>query len=129
MTNPIKVPAFGKFLNQLKGAGVRTESARGFWGGVTPDGEIVVTAWIDQNDGHGRFKIWRPHTNHGRLKEQWEVGNIRVGTEVRVILIRQRGNVPSGKPGRQVGAAALMPEKWRVAEIARDGKTGMIEPA
>ncbi len=129
MTNPIKVPPFGKFLNQLKAAGVQTESARGFWGGVTPDDEIVVTAWIDQNDGHGRFKIWRPITNHGRLKEQWEVGNIRVGTEVRLILVRQRGNVSPGKPGRQVEAAALLPGKWRVAEIARDGRTGVIEPA
>jgi hypothetical protein len=129
MTNPIKVPPFGKFLNQLKGAGVQTESARGFWGGVTPDGEIVVTAWIDQNDGHGRFTIWRPKTNHRRLKEQWEVGNIRAGTEVRVILVRQRGNVPSGKPGRQIAAATLMPGKWRVAEIASDGRTGIIELA
>jgi hypothetical protein len=135
MTKPIKVPPFGKFLNQLKAAGVQTtagvetESARGFWGGVTPNGEIVLTAWIDQNDGQGRFKIWRPKTNHGGLKDAWEMGNIRVGTEVRAILIRQRGNVPPGKPGRSVAAAALMPGKWRVVEISRDGKTGFFEPA
>jgi len=129
MNMQVRVPAFGKFLNHLKTAGVETESARGFWGGVTADGEIVVTAWIDQNDGHGRFKIWRPLTNHGRLKEQWEVGNIRVGTEVRLILLRQRGNVPSGKPGRQVAAAALMPGKWKVAELSRDGKSALVEPA
>jgi hypothetical protein len=65
-----------------------------FWGGENSDGEIVVTSWIDANDGAGRFRIWRPKTNHGGLKAQWEVGNIRVGTEVRLILLRQRGNVP-----------------------------------
>ena len=128
MTKPIKVPPFGKFLNQLKGAGVQTNSARGFWGGVTPEGEIVVTAWIDQNEGPGRFKIWRPQTNHGGLKTQWEVGNIQVGTEVRLILIRQKGNLPPGKPGREIDAAALMPEKWKVVEIASNGQTGFVAP-
>jgi hypothetical protein len=107
----------------------RRDRLAGFWGGVTPDGEIVVTAWIDQNDGEGRFTIWRPNTNHGRLEEQWEVGNIRVGTEVRLILVRQRGNVAPGEHGRQIEAAALMPEKWRVTKIARDGRTGVIEAA
>jgi hypothetical protein len=129
MNRQIRVPAFGKFLNALRGAGVQTESARGFWGGVTPEGEIVVTGWIDRNDGHGRFKISRPHTNHGNLKTAWEVGNIQVGTEVRLILIRQRGRVPSGRLGRQIGAAALMPEKWKVVEVAPDGQSAQVESA
>jgi hypothetical protein len=129
MTKPIKVPAFGKFLNHLRGAGVETDSARGFWGGVTSDGEIVVTAWIDRGDGHGRFKISRPLTNHGNLKTAWEMGNIQVGAEVRLILIRQRGNVPSSKPGRQIGAAALMPGKWKVVEVSHNGKSALVEAA
>lgn len=129
MTIPIKVPAFGKFLNQLKGAGVQTNSARGFWGGVTPEGVIVVTVWTDEKQGDGSFKIWRPRTNHGNLKTAWEVGNIQVGTEVRVILVRQRGSVPSGGAGRQIAGAALMPDKWKVVKISHDGETGFVKPA
>jgi hypothetical protein len=69
MNTHIKVPPFGRYLDALKAAGVETNSARGFFGGVTADGEIVVTAWIHDNNGRGRFKIFRPHTNHGRLKD------------------------------------------------------------
>ncbi len=113
----IKLPAFGKFLDALNAAGVKTGTARGFWGGVTEDGKIVVTSWTDANDRNGRFLIWRPTTNHGGLKTQWEVGNIRVGTEVRMILLRQRGDVPIGEGKRSVAGAALMPGKWRVVEL------------
>lgn len=112
-----KLPPFGKFVDMLNEAGISTQSGRGFWGGVTDEGEIVVTSWTDANDGDGHFYIWCPNTNHGGLKAQWEVGNIHVGTTVRMILLRQRGNVPIGKPGRSVAGAALMPGKWRVAEI------------
>jgi hypothetical protein len=129
MGKPPKVPPFGKFLNHLNGAGVETESARGFWGGITPEGEIVVTAWTDHNDGNGRFQIWRPQTNHGNLKTAWELGNIRVGAEVKLILIRQRGNVPPGKQGREIAAAALMPEKWKVVKVSGDGKSAFVEEA
>jgi hypothetical protein len=118
-----KIPAFGKYLDQLKAAGIETKSARGFWGGVTPDGETVVTAWTDQNDGKGRFKFTRPPTNHGGLKTAWEVGNIHVGAEVRVIFLRQRGNV---RHKRTVAAAALIPGKWRVVKV--DSKRGVVEP-
>jgi hypothetical protein len=120
----IDLPPFGKFLDQLKAAGIQTATGRGFWGGVTPNGKIVVTSWTDQRIGEDRFKIWRPKTNHGGLKTAWEVGNVRVGTEVRVILIRRRGKLP----GSSIGAAALTREKWRVVELLPDGKGGVVEP-
>jgi hypothetical protein len=120
MSAAFKLPPFGKFLDALNAAGVETRTARGFWGGVTPDGEIVVTSWTDANDGSGRFYIWRPSTNHGGLKTEWEVGNIRVGTEVRMILLRQRGAAPIGGEARSVAGAALMPGKWRIAELVTD---------
>ena len=130
MNVKFKLPPFGKFMDMLNLAGVRTKSGRGFWGGVNDEGEIIVTSWIDLNDGDGRFYIWRPKTNHGGLKAQWEVGNIRVGTEVRMILLRQRGNTPIGEPGRSVAGAVLMPGKWRVAEMVEGKKwDATIEPA
>jgi hypothetical protein len=125
----MKVPPFGKFHNQLKAAGIATDSPRGFWGGVTEDGEIVVTAWTDQHNGQGRFKIWRPQTNHGHLKTAWELGNIKAGALVRLILIRQRGNVPPGEEGREVAAAALLPGKWRVVKVSGDGMNALVEEA
>jgi hypothetical protein len=39
------------------------------------------------------------------------------GAEVRIILLRQRGNVPIGHKGAFSRGAALMPGKWRVAEL------------
>ena len=51
------IPPFGKFLEKLHAAGVQTGTARGFWGGVATDGNIVVTSWTDANDGSGRFYI------------------------------------------------------------------------
>ncbi len=120
MSITFKLPPFGKYHAVLNAAGVDTASARGFWGGVTPTGQIVVTSWLDANDGNGRFYIWRPKTNHGGLKSQWEVGNIRVGTEIGLIMLRQRGNLPIGEEGRVVAEAGLMPEKWRVAELISD---------
>jgi hypothetical protein len=117
MANILKYPPFGSFLSALHAAGVSTGTARGFWGGVTEDGEIVVTAWTDKIDGPGRFIVSRPQTNHGGLKTAREVRNIRVGTEVTLILIRQRGNK---QHGRTVDKAASMPGKWRVVKIAND---------
>jgi hypothetical protein len=125
----LKLPPFGKFLNALNATGVKTGTARGFWGGVAEGGEIVVTSWTDANDGNGRFRIWRPTTNHGGLRTQWEVGNIRVGTEVRLILLRQRGDVPIGELGRSVAGAVVMPGKWRVVKLVEDKERGaVIEP-
>ena len=95
---------------------------------MTPEGEIVLTSWTDGNDGAGRFYIWRPSTNHGGLKTAWEVGNIRAGTEVRMILLRQRGSAPIGE-ARSVVGAALMPGKWRIAELVTDKDwDGVVEP-
>ena len=34
-----------KVVDALNAAGVETRTAGGFWGGVTPNGEIVVTSW------------------------------------------------------------------------------------
>lgn len=127
MPGMLQTPPFGTFLAALNGAGVATGSARGFWGGVTPEGKIVVTSWTDLNDGHGRFYIWRPKANHGGLKTAWEVGNIRVGTEVRMVLLRQRGNAVIGEP-RCVAGAALMPGLWRVVEmVANEDWQAVIE--
>lgn len=128
-----KLPPFGKFLDALRAAGVLTGTARRFWGGVSENGEIVVTSWIDAGDEEGRFRIFRPETNHGRLKEQWELGNITIGTEVRLILLRQRGNEVLGQGGRTVAGATLMPGNWRVVEMwneqDRHRPAAWIEPA
>ena len=125
---PVRLPPFGKFTEKLNEAGVVTGTGRQFWGGVNDKGEIIVTAWIDQMRSDGRFPIWRPKTNHGGLLDQWRIGNIRNGADVRLILLRQRGNLPEGVGTRQVGMAALMPGKWRVVEVlAGDGPHAFIE--
>ncbi len=124
----MQLPSFSKYTDVLKAAGVHTGSARGFWGGVSDKDEIVVTTWIDTHDSTDRFYIWRPKTNHGRLRDQWDVGNIRVGTEVRVILLRQRGHLPIGEPGREIAGAALLPGKWKVFEMPGERSDALIEP-
>ena len=127
-----KVPKFGKFLTALNATGIETKTGRGHWGGVNADGEIVVTAWTDRGDGQGRFRITRPATNHGGLLVAWELGAIREGAEVILILIRPRGAAHSGEGApRQIAGAALMPGKWRVVEVVADeiGRPcAMIEP-
>ena len=129
MSLPIKLPPFGKFVDALNAAGVKTATARGFWGGVNDNGELVVTIWTDAHDKTGKFYLWRPKTNHGGLKTQWELGNITVGSEVRVILLRQRGNVPLGQYGRTVAGAALLPGNWRVAKLVGDEHWhALVEP-
>jgi hypothetical protein len=126
---PFKLPPFEKFHTVLNKAGIDTGTARGFWGGVTKDGDLVVTSWLDGHDDDGRFYVWRPKTNHGGLKDQWEVGNIRIGTEVHLILLRQKGNVPVDKQGRIVAGAVLMPGKWRVVKLETDKQwQALIEP-
>ena len=120
------IPTFGKMLDQLKAAGIETRNARGFWGGITASNHMVVTAWTDRKDADGRFPIKKPKRNHGRLKLAWELGNIHVGAEVSLILVRPRGAVPSTTPGRPVGEAALMEGKWRVVEMT-GSETALIE--
>jgi len=125
----IKLPPFGKYLDKLHEAGIETGSARGFWGGVNQNGGLVVTSWIDANDGNGRFYLWRPPTNHGGLKAAWELGNIRPGVEVSVILLRQRGNVALCNGPRSVAEAALLPDKWLVMQMVTDQKwQALMEP-
>ncbi len=112
------IPTFGKMLDQLNAAGIQTKTAHGFWGGgITPDNHIVVTAWGDRKDGAGRYPIRKPTANHGRLKLARELDNIYVGAEVKLILLRPRCSGPSTTPDRSVEEAALMPGKWRVAEM------------
>ena len=126
------LPPFGKFLDKLHEAGLDTGTARGFWGGKDGDGTPVVTSWIDNNDGSGRFNIWKPKTNHGGLRTEWEVGNIRVGVDVKLILLRQRGNLALGVRGRSVAEAALFPRPWRVTRIRTiegEKRQAVVEPS
>lgn len=111
---------FGTLLSALNAAGVQTGSARGSWGGVTPDDDIVVTSWSDYAVGKDRFRISRPTTRHGGLRDKWDLGLIEPGATVRLILVRQRSDLPPGAPGRTIKDAALMPGRWRVVEVYRD---------
>jgi hypothetical protein len=52
----------------------------------------------------------------GGLKTEREVANIRVGAEVRLILLRQRGAAPIGGEARSIAGVG----KWRIAELAAD---------
>ena len=122
----ITLPRFGTLLEALTKAGVETKSARGWWGGVTRDDDIVVTAWIDAVAGGGRFTIFRPTTRHGGLRDMWEVGRIEPGAPVKLIIVRQRGNVPFGQEGRQVHSAGLMPGQWRICKV--NGDSAIVEP-
>jgi hypothetical protein len=108
------LPSFGPYRIQLNSLGVETNTGRGFWGGVGKNGKPVVTSWIDTHNSKGQFYVWRPRTNHGGLKDEWDAGNIRVGTEVRLILLKNRA---PGADRRVVGGAAAMPGKWRVIQI------------
>lgn len=126
---PIQLPPLGKFLDKLHEAGVETGTARGFWGGIDRDGGLVVTSWIDANDGNGRFYLWRPKTNHGGLRAAWELGNVRPGIQVKLILLRQRGNLPLGVEGRSVAEAALFPHRWRVVQMVEGQRwKALLEP-
>lgn len=96
----LKLPPFGTLLGALNEAGVETKSARGFWGGITSDDDIVVTFWQDEacelgrarsepEDGD-RWPVWCPRTNHGRLKEAWETGRMVENATVRAIMVQAR---------------------------------------
>lgn len=121
---------FTGFLRSLISAGVETGSARGFWGGISKSGDIVVTSWLpDRAEGRPlRRFIWKPTTNHGGLKSAWESGALSIGAKVKLILVRSKAK--PGEPG-QVGGAAVQPGFWQVVEIfERDGhQLAWIEPA
>jgi hypothetical protein len=90
-------------LNIMTSRGTVTESSRGFWGGVTDDGTIVITAWDDS----------RPRG------ETYFDGRIRIGTAVRLIILEPLDrSIAYGKKGRKVKSAKLMPGFWRISEHA-----------
>jgi hypothetical protein len=123
---PIKIPNFGTFLSALNTAGIKTASARGFWGGVTKDDDIVLTTWTDAGRGGDRFRVWRPRTRHGGLLDMWELGRIEPGATVKLIMLRQRGNTPLDKGPRTVHSAGLMAGRWRIVELIEGG--AIVEP-
>lgn len=111
------LPSRQKFGEALRAAGVNCNNPRGWWGGIGDKGLPVVTTWIDAGAGRDRFLIWRPETNHGGLRAEWIVGNIRVGALVELIMLDQHGDAPLNKGPRRVAGARLMPGIWRVVEM------------
>jgi hypothetical protein len=108
---------WGTLVSALRAAGVVTGSARKFWGAMNADDDIVSTAWIDSGEAPNQLRILRPPTNHGGLKDAWDVGRIEPGATLRVVLIRQRGDAPWGKGERKMKDAALLPGRWKVIEV------------
>jgi len=119
------LPAFGTYLDQLNSVGIETKTGRGFWGGIGKGGIPVVTSWIDTHNSKRQFYIWRPPTNHGGLKDEWDAGSIRAGTEVRLILLKNRAP-DADRP--VVGSAAVMPGKWRVVKVFSGPKKHPDDP-
>jgi hypothetical protein len=107
------------FRSALNEAGVATGTARGFWGGVAPDGTIVVTGWRDLRASDGGYLVWRPRDNKGGLKAAWERGEIVVGAEVKLIVLKAQEELPIGQDRKAV-AGKLMPGRWRVTELVDD---------
>lgn len=127
----LQMDTFTTLLAALQKAGVATGSARGFWGGITSDNDVVVTAWFDAMDAQGRFVVARPQRRHGGLRDAWDQRRVVPGATVKLILVRQRGDVRLGDPGRIVKDAALMPGRWRVVELTQDENDwphAVIEP-
>jgi hypothetical protein len=123
----MKWPIFGTFVDQLNAAGVQTNSARGFWGGVTPEGQVVATAWINSLMGECRFPIYRPERNQGGYREAWDSGRVHVGALIRLIVVRSMpGQWEKGLP-KTVKNAALMPGLWRIVEKA-SFEEALVEP-
>jgi hypothetical protein len=125
---PIKLPKFGKFIDALREAGVETGSARGFWGGVTKDDDIVVTAWLDQRRADDSFPIWRPRTRHGGLLDMWEMGRIAPNATVRLIIVRRKAKEDPNERS-SIHSAGLMPGRWRVREFGEGRATAIVEQA
>lgn len=102
--------------------GTVTESSRGFWGGVTKDGTIVVTAWDDSRPaGETYYEFKRPRRANGGLQAAWDDGRVRIGVEVRLIIIEPVDrSVPYGARGRKVKSAKLLRGSWRISEHAPD---------
>jgi hypothetical protein len=111
------LPPRQKFGEALRAAGVNCNNPRGWWGGIGDKSLPVVTTWIDAGAGPDRFLIWQPETNHGGLRAEWIVGNIRVGTLVELIMLDQHGDAPLNEGPRRVAGARLMPGLWRVVQM------------
>lgn len=107
-------------LDALNEAGVVTNTARGFWGGVASDGSIVVTAWRDLREPDGGYRVWKPRDNKAGLKAAWDEGRIVVGTRVRVIILKAKAELPIGQQ-RSVVAGKLMPGEWEIVRLV-DGE-------
>lgn len=127
------LPPRQKFGDALRAAGVKCENPRGWWGGINAEGVPVVTTWIDggRGLGPGQFWIWQPGTNHGGLRHEWLVGNIRRGTLVRLIMLDHYGDVPLHQDGRRIAGARLMPGLWRIRELREspgDWPAAIVEP-
>jgi hypothetical protein len=120
-----KHPVFGKLQDALNEAGVVTGSARGFWGGVTPDDDIVVTAWLNEVRGD-RCRIHKPRTRHGGLLDMWEMGRIAQNVTVRLILLRSKGYDSKGDHIYQ--AAGLTAGRWKIISVDDDGEHATVEP-
>lgn len=116
------------YLQILQELGVRTsrgtitESSRGFWGGVTDDGTIVVTAWDDSRpNGENYYEFKRPRRTNGGLQAAWDDGRVRVGSDVRLIILEPLDrSIAYGKKGRKVKSAKLMQGAWYISEHAPD---------
>lgn len=122
----LEFPPFVKYAQALKAAGVETGSPRGFWGGRTKEGDIVVTTWIDEHRKEDdTFQIHRPQTRHGGLLDMWDMGRISPNATVRLILLRKR---PKKDPKEQnrVHSAALLPGRWKVIEV--EGAHAFVKP-
>ncbi len=116
------------YLEVLQDLGIKTargtitNSSRGFWGGVTDDGTIVVTAWDDSRPkGESYYEVKRPRRANGGLQAAWDDRRVQTGTAVRLIILEPLDrSIAYGKKGRKVKSAMLMPGFWRISEHAPD---------
>lgn len=103
-------------LEALNEAGVATNTARGFWGGVASDGSIVVTAWRDIRSPDGGYPVWKPRDNKAGLKAAWDEGRIVVGTKVKVIILKAKQELPIGEQ-RSVATGKFMSGEWEIVRL------------
>jgi hypothetical protein len=125
-----------KYLHVLQGLKVQTlrgtvtESSRGYWGGLTDNGTIVVTAWTDsRKEGAIAYEIKRPRRNNGGLLASWNAGRLEVGAIVKLIVIEPLDpSIRYGDPGRKVKLAVLKSGRWRITAVSASDKR-LVEPA
>ena len=127
------------YLKVCKAAGLKTGNARGFWGGVDGHGDIVATAWDDndiakpqvitlRDETHG-LRIWQPDRNNGGLLAMWENGSMVVGTTIRLVLIRPKIYLVEGQ--RDVLCAMVLPGHFAIIALVTNalGRSGaFVEP-